>query len=208
MGFFGAATTQVVDAQAFTAFDTRPATELVVPAFTDAEVNALLGTLDRLLAAKVDAKDWRDRATDSLWQFARRIQAGRLSAAQEVRILKHLDAIATSRPEAPAAVAGPRRMIKDLTVGKVAPDIAAGQIVAAHLGSGASLCAIRGGRSVETTMGFTALDGLPMSTRPGQLDAGVVPARSKRLAMVSLLCWFFAIIAGRLIAYVGPVPGL
>jgi acetate kinase len=46
--------------------------------------------------------------------------------------------------------------------------------VVAHLGSGASMCAIQAGKSVESTMGFTALDGLPMGTRPGQLDAGVV----------------------------------
>ena len=44
----------------------------------------------------------------------------------------------------------------------------------AHLGSGASLCAMRGGRSVDSTMGFTALDGLPMGTRPGAIDPGVV----------------------------------
>ncbi len=44
----------------------------------------------------------------------------------------------------------------------------------AHLGSGASMCAIRDGRSIDSTMGFTALDGLPMGTRPGQLDAGVI----------------------------------
>jgi acetate kinase len=56
----------------------------------------------------------------------------------------------------------------------VAPEIATGRVIVAHLGSGASLCAIRDGRSVETTMGFTALDGLPMGTRPGQLDPGVV----------------------------------
>ena len=56
----------------------------------------------------------------------------------------------------------------------VAPDLGAGRIIVAHLGSGASMCAIRGGRSVESTMGFTALDGLPMGTRPGQLDPGVV----------------------------------
>jgi acetate kinase len=56
----------------------------------------------------------------------------------------------------------------------VAPDIAAGRVVVAHLGSGASMCALSGGRSVESTMGFTALDGLPMGTRPGQLDPGVV----------------------------------
>ena len=56
----------------------------------------------------------------------------------------------------------------------VAPDIAKGRVVVAHLGSGASMCALVGGSSVESTMGFTALDGLPMGTRPGQLDAGVV----------------------------------
>ncbi|MGH6826641.1 acetate/propionate family kinase [Methyloceanibacter sp.] len=57
---------------------------------------------------------------------------------------------------------------------KVAPDIAQGRVVVAHLGSGASMCAIQAGKSVESTMGFTALDGLPMGTRPGQLDAGIV----------------------------------
>lgn len=56
----------------------------------------------------------------------------------------------------------------------VAPDIAAGRVIVAHLGSGASMCALLGGRSIESTMGFTALDGLPMGTRPGQLDPGVV----------------------------------
>jgi acetate kinase len=47
-------------------------------------------------------------------------------------------------------------------------------VIVAHLGSGASMCAILGGTSIESTMGFTALDGLPMGTRPGQLDPGVV----------------------------------
>jgi acetate kinase len=56
----------------------------------------------------------------------------------------------------------------------VAPEIADRRVVVAHLGNGASMCAISAGRSVESTMGFTALDGLPMGTRPGQLDAGVV----------------------------------
>ena len=54
------------------------------------------------------------------------------------------------------------------------PDRAGGRIVVAHLGSGASMCAIHDGRSVESTMGFTALDGLPMGTRPGQIDPGIV----------------------------------
>lgn len=57
---------------------------------------------------------------------------------------------------------------------KRAPEQAAGRMVAAHLGNGASLCAIRNGQSVCSTMGFTALDGLPMGTRCGQLDPGVV----------------------------------
>jgi acetate kinase len=57
---------------------------------------------------------------------------------------------------------------------QIAPDIARGRVIVAHLGSGASMCALKDGRSVESTMGFTALDGLPMGTRPGQLDPGVV----------------------------------
>ncbi|MBB3772892.1 acetate kinase [Angulomicrobium tetraedrale] len=56
----------------------------------------------------------------------------------------------------------------------IAPDPAAGRVVIAHLGSGASACALLDGRSMESTMGFTALDGLPMGTRCGALDAGVV----------------------------------
>jgi acetate kinase len=60
------------------------------------------------------------------------------------------------------------------TLPKVAPEIADGRVIVAHLGSGASMCALHCGRSVESTMGFTALDGLPMGTRPGQLDAGVI----------------------------------
>ncbi len=55
-----------------------------------------------------------------------------------------------------------------------APEIALGRVVVAHLGSGASMCALAGGRSVDSSMGFTALDGLPMGTRSGSLDAGVI----------------------------------
>ncbi|HEX2656468.1 MAG TPA: acetate/propionate family kinase [Xanthobacteraceae bacterium] len=57
---------------------------------------------------------------------------------------------------------------------ETAPAIANGRVVVAHLGSGASMCALAGGRSIESTMGFTALDGLPMGTRPGQIDPGVL----------------------------------
>ncbi len=57
---------------------------------------------------------------------------------------------------------------------ELAPALAAGRVIVAHLGNGASLCALRGGRSVDTTLSFTALDGLCMGTRPGALDPGVV----------------------------------
>jgi acetate kinase len=57
---------------------------------------------------------------------------------------------------------------------EIAPFHAMGRVVICHLGSGASICATRGGQSVASTMGFSALDGLPMGTRPGQLDPGVI----------------------------------
>jgi acetate kinase len=57
---------------------------------------------------------------------------------------------------------------------RVAPAIADGRVVVAHLGSGASMCAVEAGRSIDSTMGFTALDGLPMGTRSGQIDPGVL----------------------------------
>lgn len=56
----------------------------------------------------------------------------------------------------------------------LAPEVADGRVMVAHLGNGASLCALRDRVSVATTMGFTALDGLPMGTRCGELDPGVV----------------------------------
>ncbi len=57
---------------------------------------------------------------------------------------------------------------------EVAPACANGKLVVAHLGNGASMCAIEEGRSVATTMGFTPVDGLPMGTRTGTLDPGVI----------------------------------
>lgn len=60
------------------------------------------------------------------------------------------------------------------TLPAVAGAQAAGRVVAAHLGHGASLCAMHGGRSIASTMGFTALDGLMMGTRSGSIDPGLV----------------------------------
>jgi len=56
----------------------------------------------------------------------------------------------------------------------VAPELVGRKLVVAHLGNGASMCAVDNGRSVATTMGFTAVDGLPMGTRTGALDPGVI----------------------------------
>ena len=57
---------------------------------------------------------------------------------------------------------------------EIVPEVAKGRVIVAHLGSGASMCALAGGRSIESTMGFTALDGLPMGTRSGQIDPGIL----------------------------------
>ena len=57
---------------------------------------------------------------------------------------------------------------------RIAPQLAEGRVVIAHLGNGASMCALQDGRSMASTMGFSALDGLPMGTRSGQLDPGVL----------------------------------
>jgi acetate kinase len=74
-----------------------------------------------------------------------------------------------------------------------APDLANGRVVVAHLGNGASLCALLAGRSVDTTMGFTALDGLPMGTRCGAIDPGVLlylqQARGMDVAAVETLLY-------------------
>jgi acetate kinase len=60
------------------------------------------------------------------------------------------------------------------TLPAVAPELADARVVVDHLGNGASMCAMRAGRSLDSTMSFTALDGLPMGTRCGALDPGVV----------------------------------
>lgn len=66
---------------------------------------------------------------------------------------------------------------------EVAPEVADGRVVVAHLGSGASLCALKNGRGVDSTLGFTALDGLCMGTRPGSIDPGAVLYLFQRLGL-------------------------
>lgn len=68
---------------------------------------------------------------------------------------------------------------------RIAPDVAEGRVIVAHLGSGASMCALKNRRSIDCTLGFTALDGLCMGTRPGSLDPGVVLHLFQGLAMTA-----------------------
>ena len=68
---------------------------------------------------------------------------------------------------------------------QVAPEIAGGRVIVAHLGSGASLCAMKNLKSVDSSLGFTALDGLCMGTRPGTLDPGVVLYLFQNLALTA-----------------------
>lgn len=70
-----------------------------------------------------------------------------------------------------------------LELARTRPDLAAGRVVVAHLGNGASLCAMHGGASVDTTMGLTALDGVPMGTRCGSLDPGAVTYLFRELGL-------------------------
>ena len=65
----------------------------------------------------------------------------------------------------------------------IAPDLAMARVVLVHLGGGSSLCAVAQGRSVDTTMGLTPLDGIPMATRSGALDPGVVLYLARSLDM-------------------------
>jgi acetate kinase len=66
---------------------------------------------------------------------------------------------------------------------QAAPEIASGRVIVAHLGSGASVCALKDRKSMDSSLGFTALDGLCMGTRPGALDPGVVLYLFQTLAL-------------------------
>jgi acetate kinase len=66
---------------------------------------------------------------------------------------------------------------------QIAPEVAQSRLIIAHLGNGASLCAVRGDRSVASTMGFTAVDGLVMGTRCGAIDPGVIVYLMDRYGM-------------------------
>lgn len=102
-------------------FGDLPSHDLFVPSFADRDVAKLEAALDAKLAEPVPAEHWSDVARVTLWDFARRLQLGHLTGAQETKVLAHLDAI--GRAHGTDVVAPARRMVTDLTVGKVAPDI-------------------------------------------------------------------------------------
>ncbi len=108
---------------AYTAFGFKPSRDLAVPAMADAELAGLLATLDKLIATPPAGIQWREHANGVLWQFGRRLQAARLTKAQETRVLAHLDRLGTTRAGAADAVAPIKRVVTTLTVGKTPPDI-------------------------------------------------------------------------------------
>jgi len=109
-------------AQAYSAFEFKTPAEVTAPAFTNADIDRLLATLDRLLANPPDG-DWTANAGGVLTEFARRLQTGRLSRAQETKVVPRLRAIGDSRPEAAPLVLAPIDIVQRFTIGKVAPDI-------------------------------------------------------------------------------------
>ena len=109
-------------------FGPRPEYDLVVPYFTDAELTRLVSTLDALLSVRREPTAWTADAAYTLWEFGRHLQSARLTAAQEARVLRHLDSLAKVHPEIPEVVDKARYMVTSLTIGKTAPDIAGGDL--------------------------------------------------------------------------------
>jgi peroxiredoxin len=103
-------------------FFERPGFTIEASPFSDREVSSLLTTLDALLGEK-DADTGRTGTERHLADFIRQLQRGRLAPAQEMRVTRHLDALAVARPADGAAIAAARRVVKTLLPGKVAPDI-------------------------------------------------------------------------------------
>ena len=108
------------------AFFERPSLTIDSQPFSDREVSGLLTTLDALLAeetAQKDAAVQKANTEKHFAEFVRLLQRGRLAPAQELRVTRHLDALAMARPNDSPVIAGVRRMVTTLLPGKVAPDI-------------------------------------------------------------------------------------
>src|SRR5688572_26852419 len=105
-------------------FKPVPAHEIEIGAFTDSDVDALIATLDSLLAREKDPAKWAKSAEIHFWRFSTRLNHGRLNAAQESRIRGYFNELAAKHPADAAAVTKERDAILPRLIGKVAPDIA------------------------------------------------------------------------------------
>jgi peroxiredoxin len=104
-------------------FSGRPTFDITLPAYTDGQISELLQTLDDLLAPAPGTAPAPDDARMTLWQFARQLQMGRLTTAQQTRVLRHLDDVARAYPADAGLVRQSAFMVRALTIGKTAPDI-------------------------------------------------------------------------------------
>ena len=104
-------------------FFDRPGFTVEASPFSDREVSNLLTTLDALLSVEKDQDAQRTSTERHLADFVRQLQQGRLAPAQEMRVTRHLDALAVARPGDAAAITATRRIVSTLLPGKVAPDI-------------------------------------------------------------------------------------
>lgn len=93
------------------------------PAFTDAYVDTLLTSLDRMVSKQTDAAKWEKDATLHFWRFMNRLQTGVMSAAQETAVLAAFDGYEKTHPAAAAFLDTQRRMIRTQMIGKTAQEI-------------------------------------------------------------------------------------
>jgi len=112
-----------LEAQSETGFADRRQPTLRAMPFSDRELTSAVATLDRLLASEKDRAKWGAHAKTVVWNFARHLQTGQLTPAQESQVLRHLDAIAALHPDDAQTFARARFMMTALMVGKPAPDI-------------------------------------------------------------------------------------
>src|SRR5689334_10206916 len=104
-------------------FKDLPPRSVTLTTFSNAEVDDLLATLDRLLDHDVVADPSGEDASNDLWTFRERLQSGRLDAAQEGRVLDHLQTLSHSLPSVAPTIGKERGLVAALTVGKTAPEI-------------------------------------------------------------------------------------
>jgi peroxiredoxin len=97
--------------------------EIVIPAFTDAQVSGLLTTLDSMLGKQKDLAKWAKDADIHFWRLMNRLQTGQLSAEQRERVLAHFDRIEKDHPSDKAFIDKQREVVRTRMIGQAAPDI-------------------------------------------------------------------------------------